>query len=66
MMDDQGVVVGVEHMPDLVKKSKENISKHHLNLINEGKVIIVESDGRKGYEQYAPYNCIHVGAGIVN
>jgi protein-L-isoaspartate(D-aspartate) O-methyltransferase len=62
MMDDQGLVIGVEHISELYTKGKENISKSHLNLINEGKIILKESDGRLGYEEFAPYDAIHVGA----
>ncbi len=63
-MDDKGIVVGIEHIPELYKKSIKNISKSHLNLIENKQVIIVEGDGRNGYKDYSPYDCIHVGAGI--
>lgn len=63
MMDDEGVVVGVEHIPELVTASIENISKSHKNLLEEKKIVIIERDGRLGAEEHAPYDCIHVGAG---
>ena len=62
MMNDSGIVVGVEHIPQLYKLSLENINKHHSNLLNEGKVILKNSDGRLGCKDYAPYKAIHVGA----
>jgi protein-L-isoaspartate(D-aspartate) O-methyltransferase len=62
MMDDQGTVVGIEHIPELYKKGVENISKSHQKLIDGGKIILKEGDGRKGVEEFSPYNCIHVGA----
>lgn len=65
MMDDEGVVIGIEHIPELVKLSVKNISKHHSELMKSGKIMIIEGDGRKGYEDKAPYNCIHVGAGNI-
>ena len=62
MMDDKGVVVGVEHIKELYNKSIENISKHHSNLLKEGKVILKNCDGKKGFKEMAPYQAIHVGA----
>lgn len=62
MMDDSGVSVGIEHIPQLVELGKSNINKHYKDLVNEGKIVLVEGDGRKGYKNLAPYNCIHVGA----
>ena len=62
MINDTGVVVGIEHIDDLYKKSIENISKHHKNLLDDKKVILLNDDGRKGVKDYAPYKIIHVGA----
>ena len=61
-MNDSGIVVGVEHIPQLYKLSLENINKHHSNLLKERKVILINSDGRLGCKDYAPYKAIHVGA----
>ena len=61
-MNDSGIVVGVEHIPQLYKLSLENINKNHSNLLKEGKVILKNSDGRLGCKDYAPYKAIHVGA----
>jgi protein-L-isoaspartate(D-aspartate) O-methyltransferase len=66
MMNDEGIVVGVEHIPQLAKLSVENISKSHKNLLDSGKIVIVESDGREGFQNYSPFNVIHVGAGKIN
>ena len=62
MINDTGVVVGIEHIDSLCKKSIENISKHHANLIENKKIILLNEDGRKGIKQYAPFKVIHVGA----
>jgi protein-L-isoaspartate(D-aspartate) O-methyltransferase len=62
MMDDEGLVVGLEHIPELFLKGTENISKMHQDLIKQGKIILKEGDGRKGMEEYSPFDCIHVGA----
>ena len=57
-----GVVVGVEHIPQLYNFGIENVKKHHGNLLNEKKIIFVNEDGRKGCKRYGPYKAIHVGA----
>ena len=62
MINDTGVVVGIEHIDALYEKSKENISKHHSNLLANGKLILLNEDGRKGIKKYAPFKVIHVGA----
>ena len=64
MMDDDGLVVGIEHMEELYKLGKDNIKKHHSNLLVDGKIKLVLGDGRKGYKEKAPYDCIHVGAAL--
>ena len=65
MMDDKGLVVGIEHMKELYEFGKKNIMKSHSNLIKEGKIKLVMGDGRKGYKENAPYDCIHVGAAAI-
>jgi protein-L-isoaspartate(D-aspartate) O-methyltransferase len=62
MINDSGIVVGVEHIKQLYDMSIKNICKHHENLIKEQKVILDNCDGRMGYKKYAPYKAIHVGA----
>ena len=62
MINDSGIVVGVEHIKQLYDMSIKNICKHHKNLLNEQKVILDNCDGRMGYKKYAPYKAIHVGA----
>ena len=62
LMNDSGLVVGIEHIPELVELSEKNIKKSHENLLKTGRIRIVEGDGRLGCPAYAPYNAIHVGA----
>ena len=62
MMNDSGTVVGIEHIPQLYDKGKNNISKNHKKLLDDKKIVLVCGDGRKGYKEYAPYKAIHVGA----
>ena len=62
MMEDKGTAVGIEHIKELCDFANKNISKHHKNLLNSKKVILINGDGRKGCPEYGPYDCIHVGA----
>lgn len=58
----KGLVVGVEHVPELVADSITNIRKHHQDLLDQGRVKIVVGDGRKGCPLDALFAVIHVGA----
>lgn len=62
MIGPKGVAYGVEHIKELVSKSVENMNKDCSELIESGRVKIVQSDGRVGLDEYAPYDAIHVGA----
>lgn len=57
-----GLVVGIEHHPQLVALGRANIKADDESLLDTGKIILVEGDGREGCKEYAPYDCIHVGA----
>ena len=58
-----GVVVGIEHIPELIAMSRENFKKDgRAKMLDDGAVMLVEGDGRMGYESRAPYDAIHVGA----
>ena len=62
MMEDKGTAVGIEHIKELCDFANKNISKHHKDLLDTKKVILINGDGRKGCPEYGPYDCIHVGA----
>ena len=62
MMDDKGCVIGIEHIKNLYDFGKMNISKNHKYLLDNHKIKLILGDGRIGYEEEAPFNCIHVGA----
>ena len=64
MMDFQGKVVGIEHIPELVEKSKANLNKSFNYHIESEDILILQGDGRMGCEDHALYDCIHVGAAI--
>ncbi|VDN25419.1 unnamed protein product [Gongylonema pulchrum] len=57
-----GRVVGIEHIRELVELSIRNIRKHHAEFLDGERIVMVEGDGRRGFERYAPYKAIHVGA----
>lgn len=65
MTGGNGKVIGIEHIKQLCDFGKMNISKHHSNLLESKKIELFIEDGRKGYKPFAPYNCIHVGAGAM-
>eukprot|EP00485_Elphidium_margaritaceum_P001673 CAMPEP_0202691310 /NCGR_PEP_ID=MMETSP1385-20130828/6060_1 /ASSEMBLY_ACC=CAM_ASM_000861 /TAXON_ID=933848 /ORGANISM="Elphidium margaritaceum" /LENGTH=232 /DNA_ID=CAMNT_0049346695 /DNA_START=93 /DNA_END=791 /DNA_ORIENTATION=- len=62
MVGDNGKVVGVEHIDELVQDSIAKINKHHSHLLKSKRVEIFCGDGRLGYEKEAPFDAIHVGA----
>ncbi|GJJ68002.1 protein-L-isoaspartate(D-aspartate) O-methyltransferase [Entomortierella parvispora] len=62
MVGPTGRVVGVEHIPELVEQSKKNTAKDQPSFLEEGRVAFFAADGRVGFPQEAPYDCIHVGA----
>lgn len=62
MTNDTGTVVGIDHISQLYNFGRQNIRKHHSELIRDGKVVLALGDGRKGYKKYGPYKAIHVGA----
>lgn len=56
------LLVGIEHHPKLVEFAIGNIKSDDSSLLESGKVIIIQGDGRLGDENHAPYDAIHVGA----
>ncbi|KAI0370591.1 Pcmt1-prov protein [Pilatotrama ljubarskyi] len=56
-------VVGIEHIPELVEWSIENLRKDGLgSALDEGRIKMIAGDGRKGLPEDGPYDAIHVGA----
>ncbi|PAV88678.1 hypothetical protein WR25_17254 [Diploscapter pachys] len=62
MVGRTGKVVGVDHIPQLVELSIDNTRKHHADMLDSGRLVLVEGDGRLGYKADRQYNAIHVGA----
>ena len=63
----EGRITGIDHIQALVDMAKKNMSKDEegKRLLNSGQVAFVKGDGRKGWEENAPYDAIHVGAAAV-
>ncbi|KAG5668412.1 hypothetical protein PVAND_016352 [Polypedilum vanderplanki] len=57
-----GIVIAIEHQPDLVKFANENIKNDDYKLISDERLKIIQGDGRIGCIEYGPYDVIHVGA----
>ncbi|KAF8878164.1 protein-L-isoaspartate O-methyltransferase [Gymnopilus junonius] len=58
-----GTVVGIDHIPELVENSVENLKKDgRAEALEKGEIIMVAGDGRLGYPTGGPYDTIHVGA----
>ncbi|OMJ75948.1 hypothetical protein SteCoe_24799 [Stentor coeruleus] len=62
MMNYSGLVVGVEHIRELVNSSISSINQCKPQALIDRNVQIFEGDGRLGYPSLAPYKVIHVGA----
>ncbi|KAF2920907.1 hypothetical protein DAI22_08g247100 [Oryza sativa Japonica Group] len=63
MVGPEGRAVGVEHIPELVTSSIENIKKSAAApQLTDGSLSIHITDGREGWPELAPYDAIHVGA----
>nr|URK89579.1 protein L-isoaspartyl methyltransferase 2-2 [Oryza coarctata] len=55
--------VGIEHIPELVAASIENVQRSAAaQLLKEGPLSFHVADGRLGWPDEAPYDAIHVGA----
>jgi len=62
MVGNKGKVIGIEHLEFLVNFSIKNISKNHEDMFKSKQLQIIHGDGRKGYPDEGPFDCIHCGA----
>ena len=60
MMNDQGNVIGIKHMKDLIDFGIKNISKHDKGLLDDKKIKLILGEGRLGCKTEGPFDCIHV------
>lgn len=58
----EGKVIGIDVIPQLVDMSNTNISKEDGDLLDSKTVELHVGDGWKGYPKGSPYQAIHVGA----
>lgn len=48
-----GKVIGIDHIPELVKFSVENLRKDSLeSALDDGRIVIIEGDGRQGTQSF--------------
>lgn len=59
-----GTVIGIDHIQPLVTLAQSNMEKSEAGrqMLDSGQVKFVKGDGRKGWQEGAPYDAIHVGA----
>lgn len=57
LVGDDGKVIGLEIIGDLVSKARENIKKYHLQNVE-----IIHADGNEGFSLEAPYDKIIIAA----
>lgn len=64
MVGEKGVAIGIDHIDELVQASVVNVKKDPATaaLLESRRLQLVVGDGRRGYEPFAPYDAIHVGA----
>jgi len=63
LVGEEGRVVGIDHIPELVNQSVENIKRDgQAGMLDSGRLSMVVGDGRQGWAAEGPYDCIHVGA----
>lgn len=62
MVGSAGHVVGIEHIHELNEGAQAAVDSHYPDW----SIRFVTGDGRKGFAEGAPYDCIHVGAAAPN
>jgi protein-L-isoaspartate(D-aspartate) O-methyltransferase len=51
-------VLSVDHIPELVELAKKNTAKDHGEFLETGRVAYHAADGRVGFSDEAPYDCM--------
>ncbi len=60
LVGEQGKVIGLEIIPELIKFGKSNVSQY--SFVKQGRVEIIKHNGKKGYKKEAPFDKILVSA----
>ncbi|ORY79484.1 L-isoaspartate O-methyltransferase [Protomyces lactucae-debilis] len=64
---EQSVVVGIDHIPELISLARRNLIADGLgDALFRGRIILETGDGRLGSQRHAPFNAVHVGAAAVD
>lgn len=56
--------MGIEHIPELVEMSERNVRKQHADWLETGRIKFVVGDGRLGYPEDGPYDCMYVSPAV--
>ena len=64
MVSPGGIVIGIDHIPELCAASLRNLQHQAPHLLADGTITILTADGREGYPPESPYDVIHVGAAL--
>jgi len=62
LVGSQGKIIGLEMLQQLIDFSSQNINNDDPNLLKYGTIELIVGDGWKGCPEYAPFDCINVGA----
>jgi protein-L-isoaspartate(D-aspartate) O-methyltransferase len=62
MVGENGRVLGIDRVPDLVKWAKSNIQRDKQGWLESGRIEIRLADGWRTLSDDAPFDAIHVGA----
>lgn len=60
----QGKVFAIERIPELKEFGQQNASRY--NFVARQRLEFIIGDGSKGLPDFAPFDCIHVGAAAVS
>lgn len=60
----EGKVFMVDHLQQVLDFATSNIKKGNIHLIKQKRIIPVLKDGRKGLNEHAPYDVIHIGGAV--
>ncbi len=60
----EGKVYMVDHLQQVLDFASTNIKKGNIQLFKQKRIIPVLKDGRKGLEEHAPFDIIHIGGAV--